>query len=386
MVVEPLETALRRTKLYRVSAPGIAFNKHLQPVFYICPGFMETTDQQWMQRAFDLAQMGAFYVSPNPMVGAVIVHNGRVIGEGYHARYGGPHAEVNAVASVADPSLLPEATLYCTLEPCFHHGKTPPCVELVLQHRFRRVVVGAVDINPLVAGKSIEKMRSEGITVDMCPLDGQFARQNPAFMHWMNTGGTQPYIILKWAQSADGYLARTGERTAISGPVVRRLVHRWRSTCDAIMVGTQTALTDNPQLDSRHFPGKNPLRVAIDTDGKMPLTHALLDDSVPTWILGKNRLGAFRQTTFIALRAENLLNDLAALLARDKKAILLVEGGAKLLQSCIDQGFYHEIRVIENQRELGDGVAAPRLPKGLHRSKMEVYGEDVVRYYVGADG
>ena len=343
---------------------------------------MHSKDTIYLQRAFDLAELGAGSVSPNPKVGAVIVHNDQIIGEGFHARYGGPHAEVNAVNSVLDKSLLPYSTLYCTLEPCFHHGKTPPCVDLVLQYAFRRVVIGALDINPLVAGKSIEKMRLAGIEVDISPNADQFNTQNAAFIHWIKSAATQPYIILKWAQSSDGFIARQGERTAISGPLTRRLVHQWRSTCDAILVGTQTAITDNPQLDTRFYPSQNPLRIALDREGKIPLQHHLLDDTVPTWIIGKARLGSFAQTQFLPYRTETLLHDMMHQLAQEKKAILLVEGGAKLLHSCIAQGLYHEIRVIQNQQELGQGVAAPTLPKGLHRTQSMTLAADKVDIFV----
>jgi diaminohydroxyphosphoribosylaminopyrimidine deaminase / 5-amino-6-(5-phosphoribosylamino)uracil reductase len=338
------------------------------------------THAYYMHRAFQLAQRGAGHVSPNPMVGAVIVHEGRIIGEGYHARYGGPHAEVQAVASVADPSLLPYATLYCTLEPCFHHGKTPPCVELVLRHRFRQVVVAATDPNPLVAGQSLAKMRAEGIEVVTGVLEERFYQQNAAFVHWMRHGQQLPYIILKWAQSSDGFLARAGERTAVSGALARRLVHRWRTECDAILVGTETAIIDNPRLDARFFSGKNPLRVAIDRMGRIPNTHHLLDDTQPTWIVGTEREGQFTQTQFLPSPTGETLETLCSALAQNKKAILLVEGGARLLSSFIEKGLYHEVRTITAPVKLGSGVAAPVLPVGFEISEAFSCGEDVVQY------
>ncbi len=336
------------------------------------------TDAQFMARAFQLAQRGAGSVSPNPMVGAVIVHEGRIIGEGYHARYGGPHAEVNAVASVADQSLLPQATLYCTLEPCHHYGKTPPCVDLVLRHQFKRVVVAATDPNPLVAGQSIAKMRSAGIEVVTGVLEAAFQQQNAAFIHWMRCQQQLPYIILKWAQSRDGFLARPGERTSISGTLTRRLVHRWRTECDAILVGTDTAVVDNPRLDTRYFPGKKPLRIAIDRHGRIPASHHLLDDSQPTWIIGNLRQANYHQTRFLESTDGLEPETLCQALALDKKAILLVEGGARLLNSFIEKGLYHEVRVITGPGVLGSGVPAPAIPSGIVAKSTFGCGNDLI--------
>jgi diaminohydroxyphosphoribosylaminopyrimidine deaminase/5-amino-6-(5-phosphoribosylamino)uracil reductase len=341
----------------------------------------KTQDELFMQRAFDLAALGAGKVAPNPLVGAVIVHEGNIIGEGWHDYYGGPHAEVHAVRSVKAPLLLPHSTLYCTLEPCFHVGKTPPCVELILAHNIKRVVVAVPDINPLVAGKSIAKLKDMGIEVQVGVLAEQFLPQNKVFIHWMTHQAQQPYIILKWAQSRDGFIGKKGERVAISDPVTRRLVHRWRSECDAILVGTQTALADNPQLDTRYYTGKNPLRIVIDFEGKMPLTHALLDDSTPTWVIGKTRLGNWQYTIFQAFSRENLLNELSTALAQDKKASLLVEGGAELIQSYLDFGLFQEIRMIENEQIMKDGIHAPKLQQGLPMVKEEWIGKDKIQFY-----
>ena len=336
----------------------------------------KTQDELFMQRAFDLAELGAGKVAPNPLVGAVIVHDGIIIGEGWHDYYGGPHAEVNAVQSVKNKTLLPHSTLYCTLEPCFHVGKTPPCVELILAHNIKKVVVAVPDINPLVAGKSIAKLKEMGVEVQVGVLAEQFLPQNKVFVHWMKHRAQLPYIVLKWAQSRDSFIGKKGERVAISNPITKRLVHKWRSECDAILVGTQTALVDNPQLDTRYYTGKNPLRIVIDFEGKMPLTHALLDDSTPTWVIGKTRLGHWKQTTFKPFSRENLLNELSAALAQDKKACLLVEGGAELIQSYINLELYQEIRIIENEQILGAGIQASKLEQDLPVRKEQKIGTD----------
>lgn len=314
------------------------------------------------------------------MVGAVLVHNGRIIGEGWHRRYGEAHAEVNAVHSVAeaDRHLIPQATLYCSLEPCFHYGKTPPCVDLILEQRIPRVVVSNTDPNPLVAGQSLAKLRAAGVAVESGVLEAEGKSLNRAFFTWI--AEKRPYIILKWAQSADGFLGRRGERTAISGPFARRLVHRWRSEADAILVGTNTALIDNPQLDNRLYFGKSPLRVALDADGKIPEDAHLLDDSLPTWILGKPRPGKWQQTTFIPWAdRENWIPSLLEQLRHARRAILLVEGGSRTLQQFLDGGYWDEMRVLESPLWLGEGVAAPKIPGNIQPAESGLVGEDSVR-------
>jgi diaminohydroxyphosphoribosylaminopyrimidine deaminase/5-amino-6-(5-phosphoribosylamino)uracil reductase len=313
------------------------------------------------------------------MVGAVLVQEGRIIGEGWHERYGQAHAEVNAVRSVAaaDRHLIPSATLYCNLEPCFHYGKTPPCVDLVLQEGIRKVVISNTDPNPKVAGQSVQKMRAAGIEVLTGILEEEGAFLNRAFFTWI--AQKRPYIILKWAQSADGYIGRMGEQTAISGPLTQRLSHRWRSEADAILVGAQTALVDNPRLDNRLFPGPSPLRILLDRQGIVPSTHHLLDDSRPTWIAGPARTGNFSQTQFFDLPQENGLQALLELLYQSGKAILYVEGGATTHQRFIDAGLYDELLVITNtQLYLGNGIPAARAKGGVALRESDYIGADRV--------
>lgn len=344
-----------------------------------------TTDEltTFTQRCFDLARLGAGRVSPNPMVGAVLVHEGCIIGEGWHQRWGEAHAEVNCVRSVQSENqhLIPHSTLYCSLEPCFHFGKTPPCVDLVLAQKIPRVVLSNTDPNPKVAGQSIAKLRAAGVEVVTGILEAEGRWLNRAFVTWI--AERRPYIVLKWAQSSDGYLARPGERTAISGPPSQRLVHRWRSECDAILVGTNTALTDNPRLDTRFFPGKNPLRVVLDVQGKLPAGHHLLDGSVETWVYGQCLesplpAGITVKPVEGKVQIPNLLQDLAA----DNRAILLVEGGADVLRQFLDGGWWDEIRVLENAAlRLGGGVAAPVVPGVAFLAKKWAVGSDVVRVF-----
>ncbi|MBL7776535.1 MAG: bifunctional diaminohydroxyphosphoribosylaminopyrimidine deaminase/5-amino-6-(5-phosphoribosylamino)uracil reductase RibD, partial [Saprospiraceae bacterium] len=294
-------------------------------------------DERYLHRCFQLARLGAGSVSPNPLVGAVLVHNGRIIGEGWHRQFGAAHAEVNALATVApeDRHLIPQATLYCSLEPCSHQGKTPPCADLIVREKIARVVVSNTDPNPLVAGQGLEKLRAAGIPVEASVLQREGYELNRPFFTWITQ--KRPYIILKWAESADGFLGRIGQRTSVSGPLAQRLVHRWRSEADAILVGAATARVDDPRLDNRLYFGKSPLRIALDFRSKLPPDAHLLDDSAPTWILGPGRPGNWQHTRFLPLgnpgeTASDWIPGLLEQLRTDQKAILLVEGGASVLQ------------------------------------------------------
>lgn len=336
----------------------------------------------YMRRCFELARLGAGSVSPNPMVGAVLVHEGRIIGEGWHRRYGEAHAEVNAVQSVpeAERHLIRQSTLYCSLEPCFHFGKTPPCVDLILDQKIPRVVVSNTDPNPLVAGQSLQKMQAAGIEVTAGVLEAEGQYLNRAFFTWI--AEKRPYIVLKWAQSSDGFIARTGERTAISGPPAQRLVHRWRSESDAIFVGATTARTDNPRLDNRLYFGKSPLRIALDFKGQLPRTTFLLDDSQPTRIIGSAPADAFfRQTQFWNFPAEDWITALLRQLYGTKHAILLVEGGAHTLRQFLNSGCWDEIRLIQNPRRLGSGVGAPAIPAAATLREQFAVGTDSVQIF-----
>lgn len=316
------------------------------------------------------------------MVGALLVHAGRIIGEGWHRRYGEAHAEVNAVRSVAeaDRHLIPQSTLFCNLEPCFHFGKTPPCVDLILAEKIPCVVVANTDPNPLVAGQSLQKLRAGGVEVQTGVLEGEGRYLNRTFFTWIEK--KRPYIILKWAQSADGYLARHGERTAITGPLSQRLVHRWRAESDAILVGTTTALVDNPRLDNRLYFGKSPLRIALDFGGKIPTTAHLLDDRLPTWIIGPDHPKTYRQTKFFDPPTPYWIPWLLEHLAQEKHAILLVEGGASVLGQFLQTGYWDEIRMLENPRFLHGGLAAPAIPEAVRLAESETIGDDLVRVFV----
>ncbi|MBC7777283.1 MAG: bifunctional diaminohydroxyphosphoribosylaminopyrimidine deaminase/5-amino-6-(5-phosphoribosylamino)uracil reductase RibD [Phycisphaerae bacterium] len=339
-------------------------------------------DELFMRRCFQLARNGAGNVSPNPTVGAVLVYEGKIIGEGWHQRWGEAHAEVNCLQSVLpeNQSHIPYSTLFCNLEPCSHFGKTPPCTDLVLAQKIPRVVISNTDPNPLVAGKGLTKLKKAGVEVTEGILEEEGRWLNRAFFTWINE--QRPRIILKWAQSGDGFLGKKAERTAISSPAALRLVHRWRAECDAILVGTNTALLDNPRLDVRHYFGKRPLRIVFDIQGKISSSHHLFDDSTETWVYGNtSKLAHFTQTSFIPVIGKVLIANLLEDLKLDNRATLLVEGGANLLNQFVETGHWDEIRVLHNSRSLLDGVMAPQVPH--HAVLMEQFqvGEDMVRIF-----
>lgn len=325
-----------------------------------------SADEHYMRRCFDLARLGAGSVSPNPMVGAVLVHGARIIGEGFHQRYGEAHAEVNAVNSVRaeDLHLLAEATLYVSLEPCCIFGKTPPCTNLILEHRIPKVVISCLDQTPGVAGQGVEILRSAGVEVISGVLEAEGFRLSAI----RNTFVTQqrPYILLKFAKTRDGFFAPdTGLQHWISNAYSKRLVHRWRSEVDAILVGTNTALHDNPQLSNRLYFGKSPLRLVLDKNLRLPPTLALFDGSSPTLVFTAQESApknALPNVEYIALDFQkDWLPQMLNILAERKITSLMVEGGAQLLQAFIEAGLWDEARVLTGEALLFKGLAAPNL-------------------------
>ncbi|OIN58077.1 bifunctional diaminohydroxyphosphoribosylaminopyrimidine deaminase/5-amino-6-(5-phosphoribosylamino)uracil reductase RibD [Arsenicibacter rosenii] len=343
-----------------------------------------TTHEQFMLRALELAALGRGFVSPNPMVGCVIVYEAsdrepRIIGEGWHRQYGSWHAEVNAVQSVAaaDDALLPESTVYVTLEPCSHFGKTPPCADLLISKRVKRVICCNDDPNPLVAGKGFQKLREAGIEVITGVLAEQGRRLNARFFTMMEQ--QRPYILLKWAETADGYLAGPDFRQVqISGPMAQRFVHRWRTEEDAIMVGTNTARHDNPKLNVRLWPaqpGQQPIRIVIDKNGTLPETLHLFDGSQPTLIYTLKQPQDARRGEVIVLHPEqDFLPQLLADLHKRKVQSVLAEGGTTLLNSLLDAGLWDEMRVFRSPNLLGGGIKAPTIQGTL--LSREPVGDD----------
>jgi len=325
-----------------------------------------TIHETYMHRCFELARQAAGYTAPNPMVGAVLVHEGRIIGEGFHRQYGGPHAEVNCIDSVLPEhqALISASTMYVSLEPCAHHGKTPPCADLIVRHRIPQVVIGCRDPFVQVDGKGIDKLKAAGIAVTLGVLEPEAIELNKRFFTFHQQH--RPYIILKWAQTADGRIANEDySRLHISNELTNRLVHKWRSEEAAILVGTNTALFDDPQLTTRHWPGNHPIRLVVDRDLRLPSTLQLFDAQVRT-IVFNTRQHEERNPNLLyyqVTRDVDLVHQVSNALYQLNILSVLVEGGAQLLQSFIDAGYWDEARIITNQQLFaGAGIAAPVLP------------------------
>ena len=313
-----------------------------------------------MQRALDLALLGQPYVSPNPLVGCVIVKHGNIIAEGYHRAYGKPHAEIEAINHVRDKADLKGAELFVNLEPCFHHGKTPPCVETILKYSIKTVYIANIDPNPLVFGKSILKLRKAGVNVIENVLAKESKQLNRAFFYVMQY--KRPYIILKWAKTKDGFLAHSNyDSKWISNDLSRLWVHKWRSQIDAILVGTRTVLYDNPQLTTRDFKGPDPLRLIIDKNLKLPTSYHVFDQTSPTICYNLKHDKTYKNLEFKKLPGPNFLMHLLQDLSKRRIQTLMVEGGANLLQQFITLKLWQEARVFQSPKTLGEGIPAPYL-------------------------
>jgi len=319
-----------------------------------------------MRRCLEIARLGAGYTAPNPMVGCVIVHEGKIIGEGYHMEYGGPHAEVHAIRSVSHPELLRKSTLYVNLEPCSHFGKTPPCADLILQSGIPRVVIGTMDPNEEVSGRGIEKLRSGGVLVETGVLQAECRWVNRRFFTWHEK--KRPYVILKWAQTLDGFIDALREPGLpvqpvwISNELSRRLVHKYRTEVSSILIGTNTALNDNPSLTVRSWSGKSPLRLVIDRKGRLPGNLNVFDGTVPTLVFTEKSVVSRPGVEFVTICFEsNSINGILSELYQRKIQSLLVEGGAYTLQQFIDSGLWDEARIFSGSGIFGAGTPAPRI-------------------------
>lgn len=317
-------------------------------------------DELYMRRCLQLAAMAQGHTSPNPMVGAVVVCDNRIIGEGYHRRCGEPHAEVNAINSVVDKSLLTRSTIYVSLEPCSHYGKTPPCCDLIIKWGIPRVVIGCLDPFPQVCGRGVRKLREQGIEVVTDVLEEECKALNRKFITFQQKG--RPYITLKWAQSSDGFIDRIRlcdePPTQFSTATTRAWSHRLRATNDAIIVGTNTVIKDNPSLTTRYWSGRNPLRITIDRKGRIPACAALLDGSTDTLVLGEKCLAGKAETIALQPDQSTIETLLKELRSRNIQS-LIVEGGTQLLQSFIDSSLWDEARIETSPIELCSGVKAP---------------------------
>ncbi|HPR31422.1 MAG TPA: bifunctional diaminohydroxyphosphoribosylaminopyrimidine deaminase/5-amino-6-(5-phosphoribosylamino)uracil reductase RibD [Prolixibacteraceae bacterium] len=333
-------------------------------MFYFCSRYQMEAESKYMQRCLDLAKLGEGHTAPNPMVGCVIVHDGKVIGEGFHRQCGGPHAEVHALRSVADPNLLARSTLYVNLEPCAHYGKTPPCSDLIVAKKIPRVVIGTIDPFSEVAGKGIEKLRQAGCEVFLGMLHKECRELNRRFFAFHEKN--RPYIILKWAQTQDGFIDQdpekrpTGKPVWITDEVARVVVHRQRACEGAIFIGTETALKDNPSLTLREWYGRQPLRIVADRVNRLPDSLTLFDGAAPTRVLGEETMGGHPHSSIIPSQSDNRIDDLLRFLHGQSIQSLIVEGGAITLQDFIDRDLWDEAHVYTGKITFGSGIRAPR--------------------------
>ncbi|SMD36184.1 diaminohydroxyphosphoribosylaminopyrimidine deaminase [Reichenbachiella faecimaris] len=320
----------------------------------------KSIDKKYMQRALELAANGLGVVSPNPMVGCVIVYKNKIIGEGWHEKYGEAHAEVHAIKSVKNKKLLKQSTAYVTLEPCAHFGKTPPCADLLIKHQLKRVVICNQDSFPLVNGGGIKKLTEAGIEVDVGVLSKQGRKLNKRF--FTRVEKKKPYVILKWAQTADGFVARENyDSKWISGEQSRKMVHKWRSEEDAIWVGTNTAKYDNPKLNVRNWQGNNPIRLVIDKRLSLNSDLHLFDQEIPSICYNLKKEGKEENLEWVKVADERLLEDVFLDLRQRGVQSVFVEGGAHLLQSLIDKDYWDEARVFTSQTNFEKGIKAPKL-------------------------
>jgi len=338
-------------------------------------------EEQYMRRCIQLAKLGAGNVAPNPMVGAVLVYENKIIGEGYHKKFGEAHAEVNCINSVNEKNklLIEKSTIYVSLEPCAHHGKTPPCSDLIIEKKIKKAVIGCQDIYKEVAGKGIEKLRNAGVEVVTEVLEKECRDLNKRFFtfHQMK----RPYIILKWAQSVNGKIGSEEERIFISNDYTNRIVHKWRSEEAAILVGTHTALKDDPSLTTRLWKGSNPVRIVIDKELKLPSSLKIFSDEASTVIYNCLKDSSKKNLRYIKLDNQNFFKEMLSSLYENYTQSVLVEGGSKTLQSFIGAGLWDEARIVSNQKMIiENGITAPEM-KNFFLIKQERYLSDTIDYY-----
>lgn len=335
-------------------------------------------DELYIRRCLQLARQAEGFTAPNPMVGAVVVCDGIVIGEGYHHRCGQPHAEVNAIATVKNQELLTRSTLYVNLEPCSHYGKTPPCAKLIIDKQIPRVVVGMGDPNEKVNGRGIAMLREAGITVTEHVLEAECRLLNRRFITFHTQ--KRPYVILKWAQTADGFIDKIRQNAdtkplRISNETTKTLNHQIRSVESAILVGTNTVLLDNPRLTSHKWGAKNPVRLTIDRQRRIPQNYNLLDDTTKTVIFTDENAEIGQNTSLAKIDfSVDILPQILDYLYQNELQSVIVEGGRQLLQSFIDDGLWDEARIETSPIAIGRGVEAPKIT--MKTLKTEFFGQN----------
>ena len=336
-----------------------------------------------MRRALQLAKQGLGVVSPNPMVGCLVVHESKIIAEGYHRVYGGAHAEVEAINKVEDKEILKKSTVYVTLEPCSHQGKTPPCAPMLVNYQIPEVVIASIDVNPLVSGNGIMMMQEAGMLVKSGLLKKEADQLNKRFNTYFTL--KRPYITLKWAQTADGFIARENyDSKWISNELSRVLVHKWRTEEDAIMIGTNTCHYDNPQLNARNWEGRDPVRVVIDRNLRLSPQLNIYDQSIPTLIYNLHKNERREHLELIKLEEAHFFKNLFTDLHQRKIQSVLIEGGTATINQCIQLNFWDEARVFTSKQIFNTGIKAPKL-QNYHLLDQECLLDDQLTIYKNKD-
>ena len=338
------------------------------------------THEYFMEKCIDLAKKGIQDVSPNPMVGSIIVYNNEIIGQGYHEKYGSNHAEVNAINSVQDKSLLEKSTLYVNLEPCCHQGKTPPCTDVIIENKIPKVVIGCKDSYSKVSGNGIKKLRNNLIEVIDCVLDDKCRELNRRFFCYHEK--KRPYIILKWAKSKDNFIAPINQEKPfwMTSEKSKKLVHSWRAEEDAILVGRKTVVADNPSLTVRMCDGKNPIRIVIDKELSLNKKGNVFDDQAETIVFNNIKSAIIDKTTYLKADFNNLNEGILNQLYNRDILSLIIEGGKITINSFIEKNLFDEIRIFTTDKFLKKGINSPEFPdinliktSIINNDKLEVY-------------
>ena len=358
----------------------------------MCYFYAVKIHEKYINRCIELAKNGLGATYPNPLVGSVIVHNNKIIGEGWHQKAGEPHAEVNAINAVKNKDLLKDSTIYVNLEPCSHHGKTPPCSDLIVRSKIPNVVIGAIDTNSLVSGKGIEHLVKNGCNVEVGILEKECLELNKRFYTFHNK--KRPYIILKWAETKDGFIdidrivctIEEAKSTLISNKYSRQLVHQYRAEEQAILIGTETAIKDNPKLDVRNMCGSNPIRIVLDKTLRIPISYHLFDGSVKTIVFVDSTTKVsqpYLNIPTIFIETINfdafVIDQLLQVLYNYEIQSVIIEGGKQLLDSFIAQNYWDEARVFVGSSNLTMGVKAPFI-KGLKIQETTILDNTLTIY------
>ena len=338
------------------------------------------THEHFIEKCITLARKGILNVSPNPMVGCIIVYNDEIIGEGYHQEYGKSHAEVNAIKAVKDKSLLSKSTLYVNLEPCCHHGKTPPCTDLIIRHNFSKVVIGCIDPFSEVSGRGIKKLEDNSIKVVHGVLEEKCKDLNRRFFYFHKY--KRPYIILKWAKSKDNYIAPINQEKPfwMTSKESKTLVHNWRAEEDAILVGRKTVTADNPSLTVRMCEGKNPIRLVIDKSLSLDNNYNIFDDHAETLVFNNIKSDTVSNTIYVKIDFNNLIEEILNELYIRNILSLIVEGGAITINSFIENNLYDEIRLFTTEKVLENGILSPLIPN-IKMTKNTIIDKDKLEVY-----